>query len=334
MPKDFSLKTYMEASGEAERCPEFIAQLAKKDIIVPDFLKHTLEYSRLFDAQLQRPRDDWNSYQQWRQRHYTERYPGFNSEEVHFAESEFKAPTGEVVTAKRHPRLVKLFHDLCDATGLNNFGPERNQYPRLLLLQSDLQVDRSRFWDETPSVMLSSATFENGSSRMVCATILHELYHILEHHKPTLWTAIKKKWNYRKAMLKEEFGADAFARQFGISGDEIAEIQLQSDHLFMRQQQFARDLDQIMSQHMTAEQYDFLPTFLRRMQSVANAKIRLQDEKDPALCDDMNIRTEHPSTQARIEHVLELEGKELESPEYWRKRLTSKEFGCGSLLGR
>ena len=330
MTQDFSLKHYMEASGEAGQFPALMEQLAKKDICVPESLKHTLEHSRRSDATLRRSLDEADHYREWRKKDYAERYIGLNAEEIYFGERDFSAPAGEVVTHERRPRLSDLFHELCDAMGLNKFGPKQNEYPRLVLLQSDMHGGKARFWSDPPSVMLSSATFENGSSRMACATMLHELYHILKACKPTFLERIRKTWDRRRAMVAEDLDADAFAKQFGISRDEITEVQIQADQLFMRQQQFARELNQLIAQHVPESEHNLLPAFLLHMQRIAKAKIRLRDEDDPALCEKIDMQTGRPSTQARIKNMRDSKAV-LQSPDYWRERLNG-EFNRGSLL--
>jgi hypothetical protein len=336
-PKN-SLRVYLEDSGKAGFYPELMRRLNIEDVVIPDIFRKTLEYSRKTD-ELSLNRNPTESY-----RKRLDNYKGLSVYEIETIADSHHAASAEIVNEHNHPRLIQLFHDLCDELQLKKFGPENSHYPRLIISQSDIpqgsaaSVGLNDRLGVIPSVIITSKMFDILSPGMLTFLLLHELHHINEASKISSQLRMFIRASCKESIIKEEYAADAIAAGFGINPKESAEALNRIRQAYMELQPFARDVQTLLNKcglaNSTGPMRDKLPAFLSVMLEIAEKKLNLipkgaQKENERWI---ENPKEYHPSSYSRFEAFPESAPNPALKKD-WIKRLI-EESSKGNLLGK
>lgn len=333
MKKNHSLLQYLlEARPDAaERWPDLVKRLKSEDVEIPDIFQHAIEAARFGDEEEKHRVNDPEGFNAWRQGEYAKRFPGLTSDEIYLARdrSVFAGSAAEVANARHHPKLMAVYDEICDELNLKKYGPNGNEPPRLILISSDA-VYADIAWDkQPPTIHMSTAYFELGSSRMALSVLIHELAHLARNETGGIKGAARRAMKYvapKTFSRREERFCDALPKKFGISGEELADLNLQTIQVEMQQTAFARTLRPLMEACHNEKHQDFpyLFSYLRYLENRVSLFLNKKNRSDT-----------HPSTQERVVDALKDEPMQQQPdywmPNYWRERL-SGEFNKGELI--
>ena len=320
MKRENSLLAYL-LDAKQEGLDGLMERLAVEDIEIPPCLRHTLQFARQYDEEkrMKSSSDDpeiRGLERNWLLDRWVKHYPKLTVNEI-MATYKHAAPAAQLVSDKNHPRLFRLFRDLCDEMELRPNG----QYPRLIVTQSDIvQASAGVAKGEIPTVFISSAVFDVLTTRMITALLQHELHHVAKTCNPGFKNRMLKRFMPVRARWWEEYDADKAALSLGISGDDLAEGQLQELQHNMRVKKVAQDI-----MHQVA---DYLPEAMLKKPAFFDILSYLAEEAHNILASkDDHL---HPPVKRRIEHVLNQPPRPNVK---WSEKL-QEEFNHGSLLGK